>query len=186
MHDFLERYRGWLGLLARLQVDPRLRSRVDLSGAVQQTLFEASQVLREDDGHVEAERAAWLKKCLAHNLADEMRKLNAEMRDVRREQRLEAALDRSSARLSDWLAATGTSPSGRLVREELSMRLAAALASLPEDQREALILQHWHGWKVAEIGVHLGRSRTAVAGLLKRGLAKLREELHALASSSSG
>jgi len=55
--------------------------------------------------------------------------------------------------------------------------LADALATLPAAQRETLVLQHWHGWSVAQIAEHLGRSRTAVAGLLKRGLQNLRIEL---------
>jgi RNA polymerase sigma-70 factor (ECF subfamily) len=57
------------------------------------------------------------------------------------------------------------------------MQLAVALAELPEAQREALVLQHWHGWSMDEIAAHLGRTRVAVAGLIKRGLAKLRERL---------
>ena len=177
MHEFLESYRAWLQLLARLQVNPRLRSRVDLSGVVQQTLFEASRVLREDDGRADAERAAWLRKCLARNIADEIRKLKTERRDVAREQSLEGALGRSSARLEEFLAVSGTSLSAGLVRQEQTLCLAKAIEALPEDQKEALILQHWHGWKVAEIAQHLGRSRMAVAGLLKRGLAKLRKVL---------
>jgi RNA polymerase sigma-70 factor (ECF subfamily) len=48
---------------------------------------------------------------------------------------------------------------------------------LPEAQREALVLQHWQGWSLADIGRHLGRSPEAVAGLLKRGLKQLREIL---------
>jgi RNA polymerase sigma-70 factor (ECF subfamily) len=186
LNDFLERYRAYLGLLARLQVDPRWRARVDLSGAVQQTLFEAHQVLREGDGHSAEERLAWLRKCLANNLRDEFRKLNAEMRDVRRERSLEAALGQSSQRLEAWLVATSSSPSERCQHEEQAVELAAALNRLPEAQREALVLQHWHGWKVAEIAEHLGRTRTAVAGLLKRGLARLREELESLSTTSSG
>ena len=55
--------------------------------------------------------------------------------------------------------------------------LADALGRLPEAQREALVLQHWHGWSLAEIGAHLGRSPAAVAGLLHRGLTRLRELL---------
>lgn len=180
MTDFLERYRDYLGLLARLQVEPRLQRRLDLSGVVQQTLFEAYQVLREGDEHTPEERLAWLRKCLAHNLADELRKLNAEMRDVRRERSLEAAIGTSSARLGDWAAAAGPSPSEHCLRDERAVRLATALKALPEAQREALVLQHWQGWKVAEIAAHLGRTRTAVAGLLKRGLATLREELESL------
>ena len=181
MDEFLERYRAYLGLLARLQIDPRLRSRIDLSGVVQQTLYEAHQVLRADDDHTEEERLAWLRKSLANNLTDELRKLNTGMRDIRRERSLDAALCESSQRLEAWLASSGLSPSAHVARAEEAVRLATALAALPEAQREALVLQHWHGWKVAEIAEHLGRTRTAVAGLLKRGLAKLREELQCLA-----
>ncbi len=185
MNDFLERYRPYLNLLARVQVDPRWRARVDLSGAVQQTLFEAHPILREADGHTEEQRLGWLRKCLANNLRDEFRKLTADMRDVRRERSLEAALGESSQRLDAWLVASGSSPSEHCAGQELAWKLAAALAALPEPQREALVLQHWHGWKVAEIAAHLGRTRTAVAGLLKRGLAKLREELEPLTTESS-
>jgi RNA polymerase sigma-70 factor (ECF subfamily) len=180
LNDFLEQYRAYLGLLARLQVGPRVRGRLDLSGVVQQTLFEAHQVLREEDSHTAEARLAWLRKCLAHNLTDELRKLNAEMRDVRRERSLEAALGTSSARLGDWAVAAVPSPSEYCLRDERAVQLAGALESLSEAQREALVLQHWHGWKVAEIATHLGRTRTAVAGLLKRGLARLREELDSL------
>jgi RNA polymerase sigma-70 factor (ECF subfamily) len=105
------------------------------------------------------------------------------MRDVRRERTLDAALHESSQRLETWLASSGLSPSAHASRTEEAVRLAAALATLPEAQREALVLQHWHGWKVSEIAEHLGRTRTAVAGLLKRGLGKLREELQSLVAS---
>jgi RNA polymerase sigma-70 factor (ECF subfamily) len=181
----LERYREYLCLLARLEIDPRLKGRIDLSGVVQQTLFESHQVLREGDGHSPEQRLAWLRKCLANNLTDELRKLQTEMRDIRRERSLEAALQNSSVRLQAWIAASDPSPSAHMAREEEAVRLAAALATLPEAQREALVLQHWHGWKVAEIAEHLGRTRTAVAGLLKRGLARLREELQSLATEES-
>lgn len=109
-----------------------------------------------------------------------MRKVHAERRDVRRERSLEAALGASSARLGAWVVSAGPTPSEHCVRDERAVRLAAALETLPPAQREALILQHWQGWKVAQIAEHLGRTRVAVAGLLKRGLARLREELEAL------
>ena len=59
-------------------------------------------------------------------------------------------------------------------RKRAAERLLAALSELPEAQREALVLQHWHDWSLEEIGQHLGRSSTAVAGLIKRGLKALR------------
>lgn len=48
-------------------------------------------------------------------------------------------------------------------------------ARLLEDELTAITLKHVHGWKVAEVAQHLGRSSEAVAGLLRRGLKKLRK-----------
>jgi RNA polymerase sigma-70 factor, ECF subfamily len=174
--DALERYRDYLHLLARLQLDPKLRAKIDLSGVVQQTLLEAHKAGRRG----QARPLAWLRRILANNLGDEIRKLTAAKRDLGREQSLEAALDASSARLECWLAADQSSPSDQLQREEQALRLAQALADLPEAQREALVLQHWHGWALADIARHMQRSPTAVAGLLKRGLQQLRTVLRDL------
>src|SRR5438270_31367 len=100
----LERYRKYLALLARLQVDRRLQGKVDLSGIVQQTLVEAYRMLPRFQAKTQHEMAAWLRRILANNLADEVRKLKTAKRDARRELSLEAALEESSARLGNWLA----------------------------------------------------------------------------------
>ena len=175
--DDLQRWRDYLSVLARAQVDPRLRGRIDLSGVVQQTLLEAHRERRRFEAEHPAQEAAWLRRILAHNLADALRKLATGKRDRARERSLEAALDQSSARLAAWLAADQSSPSQQAQRQEQGLRLAAALETLPEAQREALVLQHWHGWTLAQIAAHLGRSRAAVAGLVKRGLQHLRQQL---------
>jgi RNA polymerase sigma-70 factor (ECF subfamily) len=172
-----ERWRDYLTLLARVQLNPRLHAKVDLSGVVQQTLLEAFRNPPRFPPEHSAQEAAWLRQVLAHNLADELRKLHAGKRDPARERSLQAALDASSARLQSWLAADQSSPSQQAERNEQAVRLAAALARLPEAQREALVLQHWHGWSLAEIAAHLGRSKAAVAGLIKRGLQQLRQHL---------
>jgi RNA polymerase sigma-70 factor (ECF subfamily) len=105
---------------------------------------------------------------------DALRAFGRAKRDVARERSLEAALDQSSQRLEAWLAAEQSSPSQQAQRHERAVQLADALARLPEAQREALVLQNWHGWSLAEIGQHMGRSPVAVAGLIKRGLKQLR------------
>ena len=173
----LERFRDFLTLLARLQLAPRLQGKVDLSGVVQQTLLEAHQALDQLRAWDEPKRAAWLRKALAHNLTDEVRKLRTAGRDVAREQPLEAALERSSARLEAWLAADQSTPSQRAVRQEQLLRLAEALARLPIDQRTAVELHHLRGHAVAEVARQMGRGEGAVGALLVRGLKKLRELL---------
>jgi RNA polymerase sigma-70 factor (ECF subfamily) len=170
----LERFRRYLEVLAQVQVDPRLRGKLDPSGVVQQTLLEAHRALAQTEGWADEQRLACLRRILANNLTDEIRKLTTQGRDAHRECSLEAALEQSSARLEAWLVADQSSPSLHAQRHEQALRLADALAQLPDAQREALILQHWHGWPLAEIGRHLGRSPAAVAGLLHRGLERLR------------
>jgi RNA polymerase sigma-70 factor, ECF subfamily len=175
--DDLRRWRDYLSLLAGAHLDPRLRAKIDVSGVIQQTLLEAHQkreALRADHP---AQELAWLRRILANNLADELRKLATGKRDLARERSLEGQLGQTSARLEGWLAADQSSPSERAERGEEALRLAEALASLPEAQREALVLQHWHGWSMDEIAGHMGKTRGAVAGLIKRGLQGLRERL---------
>src|SRR5262245_13913967 len=173
-----EQYRDYLSVLARLQLDPRLRGKVDLSGVIQQTLLEAWQGLDEFQRWTPGQRASWLRRLLANNLADEVRKLTAARRDVGRERSLEEALAASSAHLDLWLRAEQPDPAEPVELHELALRLARALEQLPEAQREALVLQHWHGWTLRQIGEHLGRTPAAVAGLIKRGLQQLRAVLH--------
>jgi RNA polymerase sigma-70 factor (ECF subfamily) len=67
-----------------------------------------------------------------------------------------------------------SSPSQQAMRQEQSLRLAEALATLPELQREVLLLKHCEGWSLDAIAEHLGRTPAAVASLLRRGLKQLR------------
>jgi RNA polymerase sigma-70 factor (ECF subfamily) len=124
-----------------------------------------------------AEVAGWLRSILSHNLADVLRRLTARKRDFRREWSLESALDQSASRVEQWLAAEQSSPSGRAIREEELLRMAESLAALPEGQRRAIELHHLQGRPLAEIAHELGTTKSAVAGLLHRGLKALRKQL---------
>ena len=175
--DRLEGFRAYLQLLARLHLDPRLKGKVDLSGVVQQTLWEGHRALGPSAPPDDVQFAALLRRLLANNLADEVRKCYAGKRDVERERSLDAALEASSARLEAFLAADQSSPEQRAGRNDELLRLAAALERLPEAQRQAVELHYLRGWRLEEIAAHLGRGKSAVAGLLHRGLDKLREFL---------
>jgi RNA polymerase sigma-70 factor (ECF subfamily) len=173
----LERYRDYLRLLARLQLDPRLQGKLDLSGVVQQTLLEAGQALGQLRGRGDDARLAWLRRILARNLADETRWLRAGKRDAARERSLDQALEQSSERLQAWLIAGLSSPSAHAQRAEQELLLAAALGRLPDSQRQAVELHHLRGWSLAAVAQYLGCTKASVAGLLHRGLRKLRDLL---------
>jgi RNA polymerase sigma-70 factor (ECF subfamily) len=173
----IEEYREYLLLLGRLQLAPAIAAKVDLSGVVQQTLWEAGRAAAPvgDD----EERLAWLRTLLANNLRDEIRKLTAARRDVRREREIEAALGASSARLCGWLASRDSSPSTKAIRAEELNRLAKAVAALPDDQRLAIELHHLKNESLAEVSRQLRRSKEATASLLYRALKKLRQNMEA-------
>ena len=84
-------------------------------------------------------------------------------------------LEQSASNLEELLAANASTPSEQVVRQEELERLAQALEQLPEDQRTAVQLQQIQNYSVAEIAKLMNRSKTAVGGLLKRGMRRLRE-----------
>jgi len=176
----LDCFRSYLLLLAQVRLDPRVKGKLDASDVVQQTLLEAHQGLGQFRGQTREEQAAWLRQILARNLANAVRDQRRQKRDVRRERSLQAALDDSASRLENWLEADQSSPSQHLHGQERAMRLAEALAGLPEPQREAVVLRHWHGWSLADIAQQLQCTPAAVTGLLHRGLKNLRKNLQDL------
>lgn len=175
--EALESYREYLALLARLQVPRWLQGKLDASDVVQQTLLQAHARGEQFRGRTEAERAAWLRAILKNALAEAVRAFGRRQRDARLERSLEAAVDDSSARLEAMLAGPDSTPSQRAVRHEDLLRLADALAALPEDQRTALELRHLQGRSLAAISQTMNRSEASVAGLIRRGLHTLRQRL---------
>ena len=169
-----EQFRSYLRLLARMQLPPRLAPKADTSDVVQQTLIQAYNGLEGFRGTTEQEMAGWLRRILANNLAHLVRDFGREKRDARREVSMAHVLDESSARLEAWLAADQSSPSERAERNDTLAQLATALEALPEEQREAVELHYCHGWTLAEIATHLNRSPPSVAGLVHRGVLRLR------------
>ena len=94
-----------------------------------------------------------------------------------REVSLEQSLEESSQKLGAILAAPDTSPSARAGHCEQEVRLAEALARLPDDYREVLLLRNLEGLAHEEVAARMGREPGAVRMLWVRALARLRHEL---------
>ncbi|MFO0880556.1 MAG: sigma-70 family RNA polymerase sigma factor [Gemmataceae bacterium] len=173
----LERHRQYLLLLARLEIGRQVRSKLDASDVVQETFLEAHrQFLRYAGGSEQLAR--WLRQILAGTLAGQLRRyLGTQGRDVRLEQHLAEGLDQSSLALGGVLASPVSTPSQQVVREEQELALADALALLPDDYREALVLRHLQGLTFPEIAQRMGRTQDSVEKLWLRGLGRLRQEM---------
>jgi RNA polymerase sigma-70 factor (ECF subfamily) len=169
----LELYRNYLRLQARALIGAGLRVRLDPSDLVQETFLEAHRDFPRFVGQSEGEVLAWLRQILVRNLADQLKRHQAHGRDYRRQQSLEAKLERSSEDVEQALAAGLSTPSARAAKRELTVLLADALAALPPDYREVIVLRQLEHLKFEEIAVRLGRSCGAVRMLWMRALEKL-------------
>ena len=174
----LGRYRSLLRLKA-LSASYRYPSKMDASDLVQQTLMEAYQKLDQFKGRSEPEMVNWLNRILSNNINDAVRALRSKKRDVGRERRFSQQTGSDGTGVMDegWLPGEQTSPSLLAVREEEAHELKLAIARLPDPQKQAITLHHLHGNSLAEVAARMGRSQSAVAGLLYRGLKTLREKL---------
>ena len=144
--DWLARFRPWLSLIARMQVDSRLQGKFDTSDVVQQTLMEAWRSASKFRGSTDAERIAWLRKILAHVLrtksANTEGPTNA-ISTVRCPSRDPSPGHRG--RLNAVLASATTTPSQQAVHQEQQVALADMLNELPADYREVIVLAQSRG-----------------------------------------
>jgi RNA polymerase sigma-70 factor, ECF subfamily len=176
----LELYRNYLRLLAQRLLGVTLRPRLEPSDLVQETFLEANRDFKQFEGGGEAELMAWLRRILVRNLADRAKREKARRRDVRRQESLEALLERSADEAERALVLGLSTPSAQATRREQAVVLADALAALPADYAEVLVLRHLERRKFDEIAARMGRSAGAVRMLWVRALEKLKELLETL------
>jgi RNA polymerase sigma-70 factor (ECF subfamily) len=173
----LELYRNYLRLQARTLIGRTLQVRLDPSDLVQETFLEAARDFARFAGSTEAGLIAWLRQILIRNLADQARHSQADKRDVRREESLEALLEQSRQAAEQALAQAASSPSAQARRREQAVLLADALEALPPDHREVILLRHVEHLKFDEIATRMGRSSGAVRMLWTRALERLQRLL---------
>ena len=173
--DRIDDFRSYLNLLARMQLDRRLQSKLDSSDIVQQTMLQAHRARENFRGSSDKQLAAWLRQILARNVYHATRDFQRDKRDVRNERSIENAMDNSAARVEAWLQADQTSPDAKAVKNEQVLLLANSLDSLDEAKRTAIELHYLQGWKLAEVAEYMDRSVSGVAGLVHRGLKELKQ-----------
>jgi RNA polymerase sigma-70 factor, ECF subfamily len=172
--ELLQHYRPFLLLMLRPRIGPQLGVRCSASDVVQQTFVDACRTFDRFAGTTEPQFSAWIKRITEQNLKDAIRNhVGAQARSIDNERRLDGSDSTVSFHWREPKANQATA-SDRLIKGEMALRLAAALESLPEAQREAVCLRHLEGCMLEEIAKRLNRSLPAAMGLVKRGLQSLR------------
>jgi RNA polymerase sigma-70 factor (ECF subfamily) len=175
----LELYRNYLRLLARSLIRSPLQVRLDASDLVQETFLKAHHQFGQFAGSSEGELVAWLRQILVRSLANQAKHHRARGRDQRRQESLDALLDRTSLAIQAQLADSIASPSSHATRREQAVLLADALARLPADYREVFILRNLEQLGVDEISTRMGRSPNAVRKLWGRAMVALKHAMEA-------
>src|SRR4051794_35079018 len=162
--ELLIRPRARLRRMVEVRLDRRLAPRVDPSDIVQEALAEAARRLPEYVRDPPLPFHAWLRQFAWERIQKLHRDhLRSQKRSVTREQAGAVPLpDESMLQLAERLVTSATSPSRNLMRDELRQRVRAALAALPERDREVLVLRYLEGLSTSEVAAVLGLGEGAV------------------------
>lgn len=179
MDRLLDAYRNYLSMMARLWIESSLHGKVDPSDLVQETLLKAHERFPQFHGTTEPELAGWLRRILARNVVDVVRRYQVAARRLSREHSLDPVLNDSVQAVQGLVAASGTSPSRAAERRELGVILADALAGLSDDRAEVVVLRNLQQLEWEEIARRMQRSVDAVRMLWTRALKELRPRIEA-------
>ncbi len=122
----------------------------------------------------EAQVTTWLHRVVVNACLDRIRAAK-----VRRAEALPDDLDEHAGR-GALVTGTVADPADESVRTEQRREVLAALQTLPEEQRAALVLVDMEGYPVAEVAVMLDCAVGTVKSRCSRGRARLAELLHHL------
>lgn len=172
----LEACRVYLLMIAERELDPLIRAKGGASDLVQQTFMEAQQDFSRFHGNNGGELRAWLRRLLLNNLANFRRSYQqTAKRQAKREVSIEA--DEDTTPREEWLAGDVPTPSRQLMADESQRALYAAIARLPEDYQQVLLLRYHDELPFEDIAVRLNRTSNAVRKLWSRAIEKLQEIL---------
>jgi RNA polymerase sigma-70 factor, ECF subfamily len=161
-------------LIAR-RLDRRLAARVDPSDVVQEALVDASLRLSTYLQNPPLPLLPWLYQFAVERLAKLHRyHIRASKRSVDRERPPPGSPSNESERAAvHRLVAGGTSPSGRVIRDEARDRVRLAMSRLTEDERKVLAMRNIEALSMAQIAAALGISEGATKVRHVRALRRL-------------
>lgn len=160
------------------RMDQRLNRRMDASDVIQEMHVEISKRLPEYLSKPDVPYFVWLRFLARQKLAELIRRnVLTKARDVRREQPLHQGFADSSIALSRYLSGQVESPSSALRKLELRELLTSMIGTLPETDREILLLRHVEQLTTAEAAAELDITENTCRQRHLRALRRMKELL---------
>lgn len=167
--------------IIRLRMGKELRSRLESMDMVQDVLMCAFRDFEDFSYTSEGDLLRWLGKIAENRIRDNLDKLHADKRDIRKEIPLQ---DDASTSRDDHVRvfepARNTTPSVILSKKEELDKLEKAIDKLKPEYREVIVMAKIDGLSYKEIGSRLGKSADAAGHLLLRAMVSLTDTFWAI------
>jgi len=160
--------------IMRLRMGKELRSKLESMDITQDALLCALGSLESFTYKNEGDFLRWLSVIAENRLRDNLDRLHADKRDIRREVQLGEPRGNTESKINiPPLAIDATTPSVIMSREEELERLEKAIDKLKPEYREVIVLTKVEGLSYKETADKLGKTSEAVRKLIPRAMAAL-------------
>ena len=160
--------------IIRLRMGKEIRPKLDSMDLVQDALLSALGGLGDFTYKNEGDFLRWLSRIAQNALRDNLDKLHAAKRDIRKEVRLDNYRPTTGAGFVGTPGAIkATTPSVIMSKKEDLDKLEKAIDELKPEYREVIVLTKLEGLSYREIGKRLSKSPDAVRMLVPSAMAEL-------------
>ena len=160
--------------ILRLRMGKELRPKLDSMDLVQDALLSALGGIGDFTYKNEGDFLRWLSRIAQNALRDNLDKLHAAKRDIRKEVRLDNYRSTTGVGFVGIPGAIeATTPSVIMSKKEDLDKLEKAIDELKPEYREVIVLTKIEGLSYREIGSRLGKSPDAVRMLVPSAMAEL-------------
>ena len=162
--------------IVRFRMGSEIRLKLDSMDVVQDAFLFALEDLDDFNYRDEGDFLRWLSKIAENRIRDNIKKLHADKRDIRKEVLLRNLVPTTHGSLLGALGPVASTTPSLIIskREELS-KLERAIDELRPEYREVIILKKIEELSYKEISNRLGKSTDAVGMLISRAMIALIE-----------
>ena len=180
VNQLLDRHRESLRRMIAMRLDQKILRRVDVSDVVQEVLVEANRRLQDYLANPVMAFHLWIRQIAKDRIIDAHRRHRVSAkRSIDREQPIASAgaVDQSTVELAARLKDPELTPAAAATQKELEQHIQSAIYSLPDRDREIILMRHYEQLSNQDIAATLELTEPAASMRYLRALKKLRTVL---------